>query len=252
MQSEWLNLTQWQLVAVACCSCLVGFTKTGVPGMGILVVPTLATIFPAGPSTGILLPMLIMGDVMAVGYYRRKAIWPLVFKPLLWATVGIVGAYAAMKFFEPSDTALKRTIAIIVLLILFLGAWLKRHSQSLRLPSAWWFAAAVGVFGGFATMAANAAGPIWIIYLLALGLNKGEFLGTNAWIFLILNLFKVPFSWGLGFMTPESLVFNLKMLPFVLAGAVLGVFTAGIMPQKLFDRLAWLFAIAGSIKLLFF
>lgn len=230
----------------------MGFTKTGVPGMGILIVPILATVFPAGPSTGILLPMLIMGDVMAVGYYRRQAIWTFVFRPLSWAGLGIVAAFLAMRWLEPSDEILKRTIAVIVLTILFLGVWIRQHPGDLHMPTTWWFAALVGIFGGFATMTANAAGPIWIIYLLALGLNKGEFIGTNAWIFLILNMFKVPFSWGLGFMNVESLVFDVKMLPLIVCGAGVGVLTAQRLPQKIFERLAWFFAAAGSIKLLFF
>jgi len=252
MQPEWFDLSWLQLAAVWVCCFLVGFTKTGVPGLGILIVPILAAVFPAGPSTGILLPMLIMGDVMAVGYYRRQAVWALVLKPLSWAAVGIIAAFLAIRFFEPSDTAIKRAIAILVLIILALGAWLRRSKGDLRVPSSWWFAALVGVFGGFTTMIANAAGPVWIIYLLALGLNKGEFLGTNAWIFLILNVFKVPFSMGLGFMTVESLAFNCKMFPLVFAGAVVGVLTAKYMPQRMFELLAWIFATAGSVKLLFF
>ncbi len=251
MEAEWFNLTWWQLVAVWVCAFLVGFTKTGVPGMGILIVPVLATVFPAGPSTGILLPMLIIGDVMAVGYYRRQAIWPLVCKPLLWAALGIGIAFLIMRLMAPSDAALKRVIAVLVLMILALGVYLRRHRGNLRVPSSWWFAAVVGILGGFATMIANAAGPVWIIYLLALALNKSEFLGTNAWIFLILNTFKVPFSWGLGFMTATSLFFNFKMLPLIFAGAAIGVLTAKRMPQKLFEYLAWFFAAAGSLKLLF-
>lgn len=235
------------------CAILVGFTKSGLPGMGILAVPLMAMVFPPGPSAGIFLPMLIIGDVFAVAYYRRDAQWRFVVKPLLWAAVGIATAYLLIRIFHlnDKDQFLGRLIGGIVLGVLVLGEYVRRK-QSLTVPHTWWFAALIGVLGGFTTMVANAAGPIWIVYLLALQLDKKEFLGTNAWIFLILNTFKLPFSYDLGFISADSLLFNFKMLPFIAAGAFLGIRVAKGLPVKTFNLIVKVFAGIAAVKLLVF
>jgi uncharacterized membrane protein YfcA len=232
------------------CGVLVGFTKTGVPGMGILAVPMMAAIFPAGQSTGVFLIMLIAGDLLAVFYYHLHAKWAYVLKPLVWAALGIVLAFAVIRYGRLSDTAIRRMIGIIVLAVLALGLVLKHHKHAVDVPNTWWFVAVIGIVGGFATMTANAAGPIWIVYLLALRFPKMEFLGTNAWVFLILNVFKVPFSHRLGFITPDGLLFDLCIMPAVAVGAFVGVRTARVIPQQSFERAASLLAAAAAIKLL--
>ena len=47
-------------------------------------------------------------------------------------------------------------------------------------------------------MLAIAAGPIAQFYLLAMRLPKYAFIGTSAWLFLIINLGKVPLMCELG------------------------------------------------------
>ena len=66
-----LNTLAWGLAVL--CALLVGFAKSGLPAAGVIIVPLMANIFPAGMSRGILLPMLIVGDLFAIGYYRRHA-----------------------------------------------------------------------------------------------------------------------------------------------------------------------------------
>jgi len=65
------DLNTFDLSIVALCGFLVGVSKTGIPGIGILVVPLLASVLPARVSVGVLLPMLIFADIFAVSYYRR-------------------------------------------------------------------------------------------------------------------------------------------------------------------------------------
>lgn len=234
------------------CAMLAGFNKSGVPGAGIFAVPLMASIFPAGPSTGIYLPMLITGDIFAVLYYHRHAEWKYVLRPLSWALVGIAAGFLFVKGAHCSDAILKRLIGAIVLVVLGGGVWLNWRGKRLQVPHTWWFAALIGMFGGFATMIANAAGPIWIIYLLAMNLNKHAFLGTNGWIFLILNVAKVPFSYGLGFITVDSLLFDLKMAPFIGLGAWLGIHTAARIPQRLFTAIIAVLTALAALKLLVF
>lgn len=253
MDPSMFHLTPLTWAVVIFCAMVVGFTKSGIPGIGILAVPLMAMVFPPGPSAGIFLPMLIAGDILAVACYRRDAKWGLVLKPLLWAALGIGAAYLVIKAYHLNERGrlLGHLIGGIVLGVLALGEYVGR-ARSLDVPRTWWFAAMAGLLGGFTTMVANAAGPIWIVYLLALRLDKKEFLGTNAWIFLILNTFKAPFSYGLGFISADSLWFNLKTLPFIAAGAFLGVRVAKVLPLRAFNLAVKAFAGIAALKLLFF
>ena len=84
-------------------------------------------------------------------------------------------------------------------------------------------------------MMANAAGPIMAVYLLSMKLDKTEFVGTRVWYFFVMNLFKVPFSAGLGLITLESLKFNIFLIPVIFVGGVLGYLLVKYIPQKAFE-----------------
>ena len=43
-------------------------------------------------------------------------------------------------------------------------------------------------------MIGNAAGPVMSVYLLSMRKEKMEYIGINAWNFLVVNLLKVPFQ----------------------------------------------------------
>jgi uncharacterized membrane protein YfcA len=99
-------------------------------------------------------------------------------------------------------------------------------------------------------MMANAAGPIMIIYLLAMQLPKIEFVGTSAWFFFVINWLKVPFSAKLKLMTLATVKLNLIMLPFIAIGAVVGIFFLKRIPQKAFNAVVQILAAAAAVKLL--
>ena len=103
------------------------------------------------------------------------------------------------------------------------------------MPHARWFAWTIGLLAGVTTMLANAAGPIIALYSLAVGLPKFEFVGTSAWLFLIVNVFKVPFSVELGLIHAETLWLNLVLVPAILAGLAGGRWLTSRIPQQWFD-----------------
>jgi hypothetical protein len=247
-----LSLPGW-MIAVAC-GLMVGFAKTGIGGLGVVVVPLMAMIFPAQRSPGILLPMLIAGDVVAISYYHRHARWRHLLRPMPWAVLGVLVGFAVAKWCPWTDQAYARLIGSIVLVCVILRYWQSRSEGETPVRTEhfpFWLAASVGVSAGFATMVANAAGPIWMIYLLALGLPKFELVGTGAWFFFVLNCFKVPFQWNLGNITAASLALNATLLPAILAGAALGIFVLKRIDQKLFRSIIlWLAAVAAAKLLL--
>ena len=244
-----LSLYQWLLLAL--CAVLVGIAKTGIMGVGILAVPLFASVFPAKESVGVLLPILIFADLFAVVYYRRHARWAHIIRLIPYTLIGIIVGYFAMA--QISDGQLKPVIGAIVLVMLGLKLWQSRQNSDIQnaIPSHWAFAVAFGFLAGLTTIMANAAGPIMIIYLLAMALPKTEFVGTGAWFFFIINWIKVPFVLRLGLITPQSLQLNLTLFPLIIIGAVIGIIILKRIPQRLFNVLVQILAAAAAIKLFF-
>jgi len=227
-----------------------GISKTGIPGVGILPTILMALVLPAQKSVGLLLGILILGDVFAAAYHRRNAEWSHMIRLLPAAFAGIVAGFFALRVIN--DRQLKPIIGIIVLVMLTLNYWRTRNrNENLHIPTQWWFAAALGFVAGLTSMMANAAGPIMVIYLLAMKLPKVAFVGTSAWFFFVVNWLKVPFSMNLDIMTRQSLTLDLMMLPVIALGAVLGIFLLRRIPQKAFNAVMQILAAAAAIKLLF-
>jgi uncharacterized membrane protein YfcA len=245
-----LNLTGWLLVGL--CAFLIGVSKTGLPGLGILIVPLMAMALPrhARESTGIMLGMLILGDLFAATYYRQIAEWKHVLRLLPAAFLGIMAGWRIMEWV--TNEQLKRIIGVIVLVMLAIHFWRTRlRTEDAPIPTQWWFTGTLGFVAGITTMMANAAGPVMVIYLLAMRLPKLAFVGTSAWFFFTVNWLKVPFSAQLNLTTGESVKLGLMMLPLIAAGSVAGIFFLRRIPQKAFNGLIQFLAAAAALKLLF-
>lgn len=243
-----LDLLGWMVVVL--CAAMVGLSKTGIPGVGILVVPLMAAVLPARSSVGVLLGILILGDLFAATYYRHHAQWGHVLRLLPAAFAGIVAGYFGLKVI--TDQQLRPIIGGIVLAMLAVNYWrTKAASQNRQIPAGWWFVVGLGFLAGVTTMMANAAGPVMTVYLLAMKLPKLEFVGTAAWFFFVVNWLKVPFSAGLALMTAQSVKLDLLMLPFIAAGAIVGILVLNRIAQKAFNIVVQILAAAAAIKLLF-
>jgi len=242
-----LDLTGWLVIGLS--AFIVGVSKTGIPGLGILPALLMAYVLPAQQSVGTLLGILILGDLFAAGYHRHNARWSHMLGLLPAAFAGIVAGFFVMK--NITNEQLKPIIGAIVLVMLALNYWRRRgRNNDLHIPSQWWFAAGLGFAAGLTSMMANAAGPIMIIYLLAMRLPKIEFVGTSAWFFFAINWLKVPFHTGLTTMTLASVKVNLMMLPAIAAGAVVGIFFLKRVAQKTFNTVVQILAAAAAVKLL--
>jgi uncharacterized membrane protein YfcA len=224
------NLTLMQWLIVLLCAMLVGMAKTGLTGVGLMVVPLLASVFGGRSSVGLLLPILIVADVFAVGYYNRHAEWKHILRLLPWAMVGItVGVLIGQII---SDVVFVRLIATVVIIGIVLMIW-QDFQKKVKVPDYWWFSMALGLLGGFITMIANAAGPIMALYLLSMRLPKNIFIGTGAWLLFIINVIKVPIHVGIWkTITIQSLVFDLLMIPAIALGALLGIWLVKFFPER--------------------
>ncbi|MDD4107997.1 MAG: sulfite exporter TauE/SafE family protein, partial [Prolixibacteraceae bacterium] len=159
-------ILQWLLLFF--CAMLIGMSKVGVPGVSLLVVPTLAIIFGGKASTGVLLPILMVADIFGVAYYHRHTEWKYLWKLFPWAFAGI--GIALWVGEVVSDIWFKNIIAVLIFIGIAIMLWRDRRKGSSSIPNSWWFAASMGILGGFATMIGNVAGPVFAIYLLAMHL----------------------------------------------------------------------------------
>ena len=223
------SILQWLLLAV--CAMFIGMSKVGVPGISMIVVPILAIIFGGKASTGILLPILMMADIFGVAYYHRHAQWKYFWKLLPWALIGIGIALWVGKVVN--DEWFKNLIAILVFGSIGLMLWKDRKKGTEFFPDTLWFAASMGILGGFATMIGNVAGPVFAIYLLAMHLPKNSYIGTGAWFFLVVNFLKFPlhiFVWET--INWNTLTLDLLLLPAIAVGAFLG----NVLVKKISDK----------------
>lgn len=246
MQLPPFDTHQWLLAGLA--ALCVGLSKSGLGGMGLLTVLLMAEVMPARESTGFVLPLLIFGDLFAVGVFHRHAQWAHVWRSIPPALAGIVGGYFLMRAIP--DGIYRPCIGWIVLTMIALHCWKKMRPAAFEhVPHTRWFAWIMGGASGVTTMMANAAGPVMTLYLLAYDLPKFEFVGTCAWFFLIVNVCKLPFSHHLGLINGSSLTLNLALLPCVALGIFLGRSFMSIVPQKLFESLLLLFAALAALRL---
>lgn len=208
-------------------------SKTGVQGMMLMIVPLMAMAFGAKESTGVILPMLCMADIIAVAYYKRIADWRIVARLLPTAIIGFFIAIGVDNVVP--DGQFRRLMGWTLMLAIAVMLWNEAFGKENRLMKKWWYAAIFGLLGGFTTMIGNAAGPVMSVYLLSMRKDKMEYIGINAWFFLVINLLKIPlqaFVWNN--ISRQSLELNLLMLPVIGVGALIGIRIIRMFPERTF------------------
>ncbi len=243
-----MDLSNFAIACVTLTALLVGFSKTSVGGVGILAVLLMAMAFPGKASPGVLLPMLIVADIFAVIYYRRDCNWSILFKILPMTAIGIFIGYLLVDII-PYEI-FEKVIGAIILAMVVMGLVLENHKQSFTSNGMWTYL--VGIIAGVVTMIANAAGPVFGVFLLQMGLTKQSFVGTRSWYFLLLNIFKVPFSANLGLITTDTLLLNLMFIPAIFIGAVLGAKFLKMINLTAFKWLIRITALIAAIRLMIF
>lgn len=256
-----LTIGAWALLIAG--AVLLGIAKTGIPAFTVIPIALFALALPTRESIAIVLLLFILGDIVAISFYRAHAHWPTLRALIPSVTVGVVLGAVVLSLVD--DTGLRKILGAVILGLAVVASrkwWLRylhRRQDAQQgetkdgIPpspasakggrvSSWIY----GILSGWATMVANSAGPIMSLYLVSRGLNIQALLGTSAWFYLVVNLTKVPFSIGLGLVTVDGLLLNAALaLPFLL-GAYLGLLWARRVSQKVFDGLILvLSAIAG-------
>lgn len=232
------------------CAFMIGMAKTGISGLGTVIIPLMAFIFGGMPSSGIVLPMLIMADTIGVIYYHRSANWKTILRIMPWALIGIAVGLAVGKSISPDW--FRRLIGILVLLSLAIMFWLEYRRSKIEqtVTGKKTYTIIFGLLGGFSTMIGNAAGPVMSVYLLSENMDKREFIGTAAWFFFIINILKMPLQiWGWHNITWQTFQFDLMMFPAIALGAWAGISIVKLIPERIYRWFIWVATIVSAVVL---
>jgi uncharacterized membrane protein YfcA len=244
------SLSYTEVSIVLLVALFIGMAKTGVHGTGILAVPLLATVFGGQRSSGILLPILILGDIVGVIYYHRHASWKHLKLLFPWAAVGVIlGTIVGSNI---DDHVFKIIMGTVILISVFIMIWIEQGGHQDRVPTNKLFANGMGIVGGFTSMVGNLAGSVMGIYLLSTRLPKNAYIGTAAWFFIVVNCFKFPFHvfvWKT--ISVNTVLFDLLTLPVILLGAYLGVVIIRNFSEKNFRWFIIVMTLVAAIGMIF-
>ena len=228
---------------------LLGSSKAGIKGIGIVIVTLMAIVFGGKSSTGTLIPMMLFADLLAVIYYHRYTQWKYLKKLMPTMVIGVlIGVWLGNDI---SDELFKRLMAFLILGIVVFMIIMDRR-KSTAIPKTRLFSNSMGLLSGFTSMIGNLAGSFSNIYFLAMRLPKNEFIGTAAWLFFIINVFKLPFHifvWKT--ISVESLAINLTLIPAIVLGFFLGIKVVKLINNELYRKFIIIVTAIGALILLF-
>jgi uncharacterized protein len=228
------DLTPGYLLLFLTVAMVIGMSKAGLSGFGLTAVPVMALIFGAKESTGVILPMLIAADIMAVIYYHRNAVWKYIVRILPFVAAGILIALITGKMINNNQFRIVMMTVVWIMLILMILNDIRSKKGS-EIPENHLFGSLMGLSGGFATMIGNSAGPVFTLYFLAMRLPKKEFIGTGAWLYLIMNTGKLPLQavvWKN--ITWNFLILDLVSIPFIALGIYAGIHIVKLFPENVY------------------
>ena len=158
-------------LALGVAAVVIGFSKTALGGLAVVSVAIFATVLPARQSTGAILAVLLVGDLVAIWHYRHDCDWHLVRQLVPTVLPGL--ALGALFLHVVDDIWLRRSIGALLLVMVGLQLALRARPSASRWAAARGGGLATGLGAGFATMTANAAGAVMTLYLVARGWRSG-------------------------------------------------------------------------------
>jgi uncharacterized membrane protein YfcA len=240
------TLVEWTLILSS--GFIIGLSKAGIKGLDMLTVTFMAIVFGSKSSTGVVLPLLSLADIAAVIYYNRHAQWSHFRKLAPWMVIGVLLGVFTGK--DMQEDIFKKVMAAIILITIAI-VLIMEYRKSDQVPDHPAFAASTGLAAGFTTMIGNLAGAFSNLYFLAMRMEKNNFIGTAAWIFLFMNLFKMPFQvfyWKN--INADTLKTDLFLVPALALGFWAGIIWVGKIRDEQYRKMVLLLTLAGAVMML--
>lgn len=228
---------------------LLGISKAGLKGPGVAIVGLVALDFGSKPSTGILLPLLILADILAVSYYRRNVNKELLFKFLPVMFIGVIVGAAIGEDVPAAQFKFWMAVIIVLGLVIMIVRDIYWKNST---PKGQLFSSVMGFSAGFTTMVGNLAGPFANLYFLAHNTKKDEFIGTAAVLFFVINIFKIPFHffwWET--INLNTLWIDLQLAIPVIIGFFIGLKVVKLISDKWYIYVIYLSTAIGTLLILF-
>lgn len=228
---------------------ILGISKAGIKGISIILITMMVFVYGGKESTGVLMPILVMADILAIIYYRKHVEWMHLVKLLPAMVVGVfIGTYIGKDL--PEDLFKLGMLGIILFSVGLLLYWERNPPK--EVPDNWIFSSMLGLAAGVTTMIGNLAGPFANIYFLSMRMPKNAFIGTAAWLFFIINLIKLPlhiFVWET--VNMESMKQTLSLVPSMVIGFILGVALVKRIKEHSYRKMIIIITGLGALVLLF-
>lgn len=227
----------------------VGLSKSGLlVSMGALAVPLLTLVMPAREAAGMMLPLLIVMDVIALLVYRREVDWRIFWILFPGALVGTLIAFSLSAIV--SEAAVRLAIGTISLLFV-LDAWLPLRKKFENIPPSRPWGTFWGSIAGFTSFVSHTGGPPIHIYMIPLRLKPAVFAGTNAVFFAVANAIKIPFYFLLGQLSGPNMYVAFMLVPVAIGGMLIGVFLVRRIKPRLFYSITYVLIFLLALKLIF-
>lgn len=206
----------WLFISLACL--VTGFSKFSIGGLGLIILPLMMLAFPGPEALGVIAPIYLLTDLMAVVTYRNNVNWRVLAKLIPFGAVGIFAGTLVLGSINPSTFV--TVLGGLILALLALSLWLDYHP--LPIFTNRYAAGIAGTMCGFTGILANAAGPLMGLFLIEQKMEKSAYIATRAWIFLTLNVMKLFGLISLGLLNMETLQGSAVGLPALFLGMFLG------------------------------
>lgn len=216
---------------------IVGLSKAGLLGsLGMVGVPLLSLVMPARDAAGMMLPVLLAMDIIAVWTYRKEVDWRIIRIMLPGAAIGTIAGWVLWSFV--SDDAVLLFVGVVTLLFILDAILpLRKKLEGLHPSKPWgifW-----GGFAGFTSFISHTGGPPFQIYVLPQRLSPAVYSGTTAVFFAIVNTAKLVPYFFLGQLNLHNLTLSASLIPVGLAGVLGGVWLVRRISMVWFYRIAY-------------
>ena len=241
-------LTNPAFMAVAIIGvCLLGVSKGGFLGLGVMALPLMSLFVPPLQAAAIILPTAVAQDFLTLWIYRRDwSAWNI--KIMLPSM--IVGMFLAWLMAASLSAAHIRLAIGLIATLFVLRHWTAKSLERWMPKPSVATGVIFGALGGVTTMLANAGGSSWQIHLLPQKIEKLPYIGTLSILFAASNVVKVPGFLTLGYLTRDNLLVGLTLVPIALLANFVGIWMVRRVSTELFYRIAYVLMFIIAVELI--